>query len=59
VSAQPIRHDLSLLGPDDMHLFNEGTHYRAYRVFGSHLLTHEGHAGTHFAVWAPNAGAYP
>jgi len=57
VSAQPIRHDLSLLGPDDMHLFNEGTHYRAYRVFGSHLLTHEGHAGTHFAVWAPNAGS--
>jgi len=40
-----------------MHLFNEGTHYRAYRVFGSHLLTHEGHAGTHFAVWAPNAGS--
>ena len=57
MSAQPIRHDLSLLGPDDMHLFNEGTHYRAYRVFGSHLLTHEGHAGTHFAVWAPNAGS--
>ena len=53
--AKPIRHDVSLLTPGDLHLFNEGTHYRAYRVLGSHVLTDRGETGTHFAVWAPNA----
>jgi 1,4-alpha-glucan branching enzyme len=55
MSEKPVRHDLSLLTPEDLHLFNEGTHYRAYRLLGSHVVTHGGEEGTHFAVWAPNA----
>ncbi len=39
----------------DLHLFNEGTHYRAWEKFGSHRLTVDGATGVHFAVWAPNA----
>ncbi len=39
----------------DKHLFNEGTHERAYDKFGAHLLTVDGIPGTAFAVWAPNA----
>ncbi|MDW7772037.1 MAG: 1,4-alpha-glucan branching protein GlgB [Desulfobulbaceae bacterium] len=39
----------------DTHLFNEGTHERAYEKLGAHLMTVEGIAGVGFAVWAPNA----
>jgi len=39
----------------DRHLFNEGTHERAYEKFGAHLLSFEGKTGVAFAVWAPNA----
>jgi 1,4-alpha-glucan branching enzyme len=39
----------------DLHLFNEGTHYRAWEKFGSHRLAVDGAIGVHFAVWAPNA----
>ncbi|MSP24498.1 MAG: 1,4-alpha-glucan branching protein GlgB [Myxococcales bacterium] len=39
----------------DLHLFQEGTHRRAYRAFGAHLADKNGEAGTTFAVWAPNA----
>jgi len=41
--------------PQDLHLWNEGTHSRAYRSMGAHLATIDGVAGTSFAVWAPNA----
>jgi len=44
-----------VLGELDVHLFNEGTHYEVYKKLGAHLREHEGVAGTHFAVWAPNA----
>jgi 1,4-alpha-glucan branching enzyme len=57
MNAKPIRHDLSLLTPEDLFLFNEGTHYRAYRLLGSHVVVHGGEEGTHFAVWAPNAAS--
>jgi 1,4-alpha-glucan branching enzyme len=43
------------VGEQDLHLFNEGTHRRAYRVLGSHPADVEGVRGTWFAVWAPNA----
>ena len=46
---------LSLLGPQDLHLFNEGTHRRLWEVFGAHPGERDGRAGTTFAVWAPNA----
>ena len=39
----------------DLHLFNEGTHRRAYDKFGAHRITVGTTAGVHFAVWAPNA----
>ncbi|MCL7488280.1 MAG: 1,4-alpha-glucan branching protein GlgB [Desulfobulbaceae bacterium] len=39
----------------DKHLFNEGTHERAYEKFGAHLLSVDGKSGAGFAVWAPNA----
>ena len=39
----------------DLHLFNQGTHVRAWEKFGSHRVAVDGIAGVHFAVWAPNA----
>ena len=39
----------------DVHLFNEGTHYRLFDKLGARPLTLNGVAGTYFAVWAPNA----
>jgi 1,4-alpha-glucan branching enzyme len=45
----------SLLSPDDLHLFNEGTHCRLYEKLGAHLCSAEGRDGAYFAVWAPNA----
>ncbi|HET9766171.1 MAG TPA: 1,4-alpha-glucan branching enzyme, partial [Thermoanaerobaculia bacterium] len=45
----------SLLTADDLHLFNEGTHYRLYEKLGARPMVCDGVAGTYFAVWAPNA----
>ena len=39
----------------DQYLMGEGTHYQLWRAVGAHVTTHEDVAGTHFAVWAPNA----
>ncbi len=39
----------------DLHLHSEGTNYEGYNSFGAHPAVVEGVAGTHFAVWAPNA----
>jgi 1,4-alpha-glucan branching enzyme len=39
----------------DLHLFNEGRLHQPYRMLGAHPATFSGVAGTHFAVWAPNA----
>ncbi len=45
-----------LLTDDDIHLFNEGTHYSLHRKLGAHLVTtDDGRQGTYFGVWAPNA----
>jgi 1,4-alpha-glucan branching enzyme len=40
-----------LLTPDDVYLFNEGTHSRLWEKLGAHVTPE----GTHVAVWAPNA----
>jgi len=48
---QTVRYDVSLLSPDDLYLFNEGTHGSLQEKLGAHPV--EG--GTMFAVWAPNA----
>jgi len=44
-----------VLGSIDEYLIGEGTHHRLWEVLGAHVMTHEGHRGVHFAVWAPNA----
>jgi 1,4-alpha-glucan branching enzyme len=44
-----------VLGPMDDYLLVEGTHRQLYERLGAHPMTHEGVAGVHFAVWAPNA----
>jgi 1,4-alpha-glucan branching enzyme len=54
-SSHIIRYDLSLLSDDDLHLFNEGTHYKLYDKLGAHILKIDSNSGVYFAVWAPNA----
>ncbi|MEC4889826.1 MAG: 1,4-alpha-glucan branching protein GlgB [Nitrospira sp.] len=44
-----------LLTDFELHLFAEGTFYRAYDTLGAHVRTVEGSTGVHFVVWAPNA----
>jgi 1,4-alpha-glucan branching enzyme len=44
-----------VLGELDEHLIGEGAHLALWTVLGAHVMTHEKVAGTHFAVWAPNA----
>src|SRR5258708_31692832 len=51
--APPVRYDVSLLTPQDLHLFNEGTHYRIYEKLGAHEVTSGGETGTVFGVWPP------
>jgi 1,4-alpha-glucan branching enzyme len=50
-----VRYDVSRLGEQDLHLFNEGSHYRLYNHLGAHYVQASGVDGTAFAVWAPNA----
>jgi 1,4-alpha-glucan branching enzyme len=47
--------ETTLISEDDLHLFNEGTHYRLYEKLGSHPMAVNGVSGTYFAVWAPDA----
>jgi 1,4-alpha-glucan branching enzyme len=53
------RHDPYFFAPQlsdfDLHLFGEGNHHGIYYKLGAHPVTLDGLAGTHFAVWAPNA----
>jgi len=44
-----------VLGELDEHLIAEGAHLDLWKVLGAHVMVHDGVAGTHFAVWAPNA----
>ncbi|WP_295311763.1 1,4-alpha-glucan branching protein GlgB [Roseobacter sp.] len=44
-----------VMGELDEHLIGEGSHRRLWEVLGAHVMTRQGVAGTHFAVWAPNA----
>ncbi|MBI5648279.1 MAG: 1,4-alpha-glucan branching protein GlgB [Ignavibacteriae bacterium] len=39
----------------DLHLFNEGNHYKIYNKLGAHYVEINGIGGIEFAVWAPNA----
>src|SRR5215217_3145290 len=53
--AAPQAGEYGWFGPQDMYLFNEGSHLRLYDKLGSHPATVNGVAGYQFAVWAPNA----
>ena len=44
-----------IIGDLDNYLLGEGSHKRLWERLGAHLIEHEGVAGVHFAVWAPNA----
>ena len=44
-----------LLTDFELHLFAEGTFYKAYATMGAHLRAVQGVPGVHFVVWAPNA----
>jgi 1,4-alpha-glucan branching enzyme len=46
---------VTLLTKDDLHLFNEGSHFRLYDKLGAHLFRQGDVEGTYFAVWAPAA----
>ncbi|WP_299044318.1 1,4-alpha-glucan branching protein GlgB [uncultured Tateyamaria sp.] len=39
----------------DQYLIAEGTHRQLWQALGAHVTCVDGVAGTHFAVWAPNA----
>ena len=54
-SAESSAGTFTLLADDDLHLYNEGTHFRAYEKLGAHPVTAAGVAGCYFAVFAPNA----
>ncbi len=45
----------TFLSSDDLHLFNNGSHYRLYYKLGAHRCSVNGMEGAYFAVWAPNA----
>jgi 1,4-alpha-glucan branching enzyme len=47
--------DYGWFGPQDLYLFNEGSHLRLYEKLGAHPRVVDGVPGYQFAVWAPNA----
>ena len=53
-STKPVW-NYSLFTEEDIRNFQNGTHYRLYRVFGNKQREVLSTAGTYFAVWAPNA----
>ena len=44
-----------VLTDEDIYYIGEGTYRRLWNALGAHVMTRDGVAGTHFAVWAPNA----
>jgi 1,4-alpha-glucan branching enzyme len=53
--APSSRSEVGPLTDQDLYLFNEGRHYRAYEKLGSHLSSIGDKPGASFGVWAPNA----
>src|SRR5207249_3538518 len=53
MTTTPPTHAASLLRPEDVYLFNEGTHARLYERLGAHPAEVDGTPGFTFAVWAP------
>ncbi|MEG6522901.1 1,4-alpha-glucan branching protein GlgB [Desulfotomaculum sp. 1211_IL3151] len=42
-------------GEINLYLFHEGSHTRAYEIFGAHVMQQDGREGVRFALWAPHA----
>ena len=57
VDTKQIVWNYSLFTDEDVHNFQNGTHYSLYTLFGNKQLEVSGTKGTYFAVWAPNATA--
>ncbi len=55
-TAQPVW-NYSLFTDEDIHNFQNGTHYSLYKLFGNKQIEVLGTKGTYFSVWAPNATA--
>ena len=55
IGAVPLSARDPFLTDDDLHLFNEGRHFRLYQTLGAHPVMVDGVLGVHFAVWAPEA----
>jgi 1,4-alpha-glucan branching enzyme len=53
-STKPVW-NYSLFTEQDIHNFQNGTHYRLYHLFGAHRVSVLETSGYYFAVWAPNA----
>ena len=53
--GMPRVSDVTLFSAEDLHLFNEGRHFRLHHHLGCHPMIAEGVEGCYFAVWAPNA----
>jgi 1,4-alpha-glucan branching enzyme len=51
----PYSIKLSHIAEEDITRFAAGQHHRAFEMLGAHPRMERGVAGTHFAVWAPNA----
>ena len=56
-SARPEQTATSALDPQDVYLFAEGTHERAWQFLGAHLREIDGVPGVLFVVWAPEASS--
>jgi 1,4-alpha-glucan branching enzyme len=57
VDTKQVVWNYSLFTDEDVHNFQNGTHYSLYTLFGNKQLEVSGTKGTYFAVWAPNATA--
>lgn len=55
VRQPTLRTDTGFFGEQDLHLFNEGKHFRLYEKLGSQQTLKNGVIGTRFSVWAPDA----
>lgn len=57
VDTEKLVWNYSLLSADDVHNFQQGTHYTIYQKMGSHSIQVLDRWGMYFCVWAPNATA--
>jgi 1,4-alpha-glucan branching enzyme len=54
-AEQSVYGDVTGLSELDLHLFNQGKHFRLHKHLGAHAIEREGVPGVRFAVWAPGA----